>query len=179
MTLMRRGLGVAFWLLLATSAVAVLVIHLAPVTGVRPLAIRSGSMAPAIPVGSLVVAVPDVASKVAAGDVVTVTTGSNQLVTHRVTRVMDAADGPRLELRGDANAAPDPALVPPGQVVGRVAVVIPVLGFVLAALTSPAGMVAILSFAGALGVARSLLPVTDPPHVSRSVGRAQPTVDAG
>jgi signal peptidase len=145
--------------LFALFAIAVagvgLAARLAPLAGAEVYAIRSGSMEPAIGIGSLVVvsagAEPD------AGDVIAYRLPNGAVVTHRVSRVVVGEAGRFLETRGDANADPDPSLVPREAVVGEVALVVPVLGFLLALLGMPIGIVTVISIAGTLLTAIWLL----------------------
>lgn len=117
--------------------------------GWEPLVITSGSMAPNVRVGDVVVVAPVVGS-VRAGTVVTYRDhGSDRLITHRVVAVRP--DGSYVT-RGDANAQPDPTPVAPGEVVGEVRLLVPVIG--LPATTSRtltvAGLVLLVTI-GALG----------------------------
>lgn len=107
--------------------------------------VAGGSMEPGIPRGSLIA--PDAAPSAALGpsDIVTVRASNGVLVTHRISRTLDLADGTFLELRGDANAQPDPALVPVSSVVGRVEWHLPHAGFLLGMLSTPLGLVSIVS----------------------------------
>lgn len=112
--------------------------------------IRGGSMAPAIPLGSLVLATAVPAEELRPGDAVTIRAENGVLVTHRVVDVVDHQGAPHLRLRGDANPTPDPALVPPTAVVGRVEAVVPIAGYVVAMMSSPAGLVSLGSLLAAL-----------------------------
>jgi signal peptidase I len=145
MTVLRRGLDLA----LATLAVSVLVVgltaYLAPAIGGRALAIRSGSMAPAIGVGALVVAVKQDPASLGAGDVVTVDLGSGTILTHRVDEVVQQDDRRMFRLKGDANPAADPVLVTQDRLVGRVVLALPLLGYLLAMMSMPVGVAALVS----------------------------------
>lgn len=74
---------------------------------------KTGSMSPTIPTGSLAVVREVPADSVEIGDVVTVDRAEGELpITHRVVSATTAPDTgvTTLELKGDANAAPDPGL---------------------------------------------------------------------
>ena len=131
--------------------------HLAPLTGHDIYVIRGGSMKPAIPLGALVIDAPVAAADIHVGDVLTVRLHDAVVVTHRVNRVVDLPSGLHLELKGDANAAPDPALVPAAHTVGKVVLSIPLAGYLLAMLSQPAGLVSALSFLTSLFLAISFL----------------------
>jgi signal peptidase len=110
--------------------------------------VRGASMAPAIPLGSLVSATRVAPAEIVPGDVIVIGTDSGLVVTHRVTRALERADGRFFELKGDANATPDPALVPARSVVGRVETAVPMLGYLVAMLSELSGLVAVLAALG-------------------------------
>ncbi len=131
----RRGI-VALWLLVLGTVLAYVIgSRLAPLTGHHLIVIRGGSMEPAIPLGSLVALRPVPADEIRPGDVVTMQLRNDTLVTHRVVRVAELADGPHLETKGDNNAEPDPVLVPAASALGVVAVEVPYAGFLVAFLS--------------------------------------------
>ncbi|MCE4619793.1 MAG: signal peptidase I [Desulfurococcales archaeon] len=90
----------------------------------RPYAIVTGSMEPSINRGDLVF-IRHVDS-VSVGDVVTYRKG-RMIVTHRVYQIFD--DGVRT--KGDANVEPDPYIVPYRDILGRVVLRVPLLGWPL------------------------------------------------
>jgi signal peptidase I len=152
----RRLLSAAF-AVLAVSVLAVgLGARLAPAAGYEFFSIRSGSMEPAMPVGSLAI-VARQANEIAVGQPVAFRLPSGVVVTHRVVEVIDGETGRFLRTQGDANEDPDPSLVPASAVVGPVRTSLPLLGFLLAMLGMPIGLVAILSVAATLITAIWLL----------------------
>jgi signal peptidase len=104
-----------------------------------------GSMEPAIPRGSLISPTRVSDSSLSAGTIVTVVASNGVLVTHRINRVLDLAEGRFLELRGDANSGADPALVPASSVIGRVDWHVPGLGYLAGLLGTPLGMLSVLA----------------------------------
>jgi signal peptidase len=146
---------------LAVYVVGVLCLGLAakvaPAAGYGLYAVRSASMTPAIQVGDLVLAQQVDPVAIQPGDVITAIARPGFTVTHRVVAVAANADGPVFTTRGDANASPDPVAVPAANVQGRVAWEIPLLGFLLAMVTMPTGIVALLSIGGTLLIAAWLL----------------------
>jgi signal peptidase I len=89
------------------------------------MVVMSGSMEPSIRTGSVVVVQPK--TDYQKGDVITFrdVAGSRSTVTHRI---FEAKDGSFLT-KGDANNAPDSAEINKGQILGRVAFVIPFIGY--------------------------------------------------
>jgi signal peptidase len=153
---LRRILSLAFAALAITVLAVGLAARLGPAVGYELFSIRSGSMEPALPVGSLAV-VSVHAGPVEVGQAVAFRLPNGAVVTHRVVEVVEADDGRFLKTKGDANEDPDPSLVPAASVVGTVYVSLPLLGFLLAMLGLPIGVVAIISVAGTLLTAIWLL----------------------
>ncbi|HSW41288.1 MAG TPA: signal peptidase I [Patescibacteria group bacterium] len=139
--------------LLLVAALAVLVTAalqlLAPIAGGRALVIGGGSMEPAIGRGALVLALPSDPDEYRVGEVVAVQQGAATPFTHRITRLADLRGVPHVETRGDANAGPDPAIVPTAAVIGRIVVSIPLLGYLAIVLASGAGLAGFLAVCAA------------------------------
>lgn len=110
-----------------------------------------------MPVGSLVVATAVDPGRLAVGDVVTVQLEGGSTMTHRIVTIVEREDGRMFELKGDANAVHDPVLVIADRVVGRVDLALPLLGYLLAMLSMPTGIAALLSIGGTLLTAGWLL----------------------
>lgn len=92
------------------GALCALLLVVALVLGIRPVVLRSGSMAPEMPTGALVLTVPVAAEQIAPGDVVTVQDPLvDRLVTHRVLTTEQVDGRWQATLQGDANSAPDVA----------------------------------------------------------------------
>src|SRR5262245_19580858 len=151
--LMRRGLEATLFCLVLGSLGLAGAAQLGPLDGYELYAVRSASMTPALGVGDLVVAERVDAAEIHPGDVVTAAVGGGRLVTHRVVGLESDANGPSFSTKGDANATADPVAVPASQVRGRVGWHMPLLGFLLAMITMPSGIVSLLSTAAALLVA--------------------------
>jgi signal peptidase I len=148
MTALRRTLS-ALWLSLAVAILAVVGLsHIAPALGYRLVIIAGSSMSPAIPIGAVVIERKP--SAVNVGDVVTVQKPNGVSITHRVVRLGEAHGEAYLETRGDANAASDPTVAPASTVTGVVAVALPLVGFILAFLAVPSGVISIVLMLAAL-----------------------------
>ncbi|MBQ2739392.1 MAG: signal peptidase I [Oscillibacter sp.] len=102
--------------------------------------VLSGSMSGAIEVDDMVLIHEK--EDYAVGDIITFER-SGSLITHRIVAMEEEG----FITRGDANNSIDPVPVAPHQVVGRVEVVIPRVGSVIAFLRTPLGMTG-LTFAG-------------------------------
>ena len=140
--------------LLVVAVLAVIVTAalqlLAPLAGGRTLVIGGGSMEPAIGRGALVLVLPAGQDGYAVGDVVTVQQGGATPYTHRITRLADLGGVPYVETKGDANAEPDPAIVPTAAVIGRIAASLPLLGYVALLLGTAAGLAGFIAVCAAV-----------------------------
>lgn len=144
--------------LIVGSALTIVAGRVLPVLGHPTFIVAGPSMAPAVPVGALVILEPVPAAALAIGDVVSLQTGPERsVVTHRIVRLVQHDGVRHLETKGDANAAPDPALVPASAVIGRVAAVVPYLGYASALTGSVPGVVFVLATGALLLVIAGLL----------------------
>jgi signal peptidase I len=141
------------WVLTAGAVLGTVCIvwtFLAAAFGLTPLVFRSGSMSPAIQTGALALAHQVPAAQVRVGDVVSVDGSDGVRVTHRVKAIRRDGAASILTLRGDANQSADASTYRVTEV-DRVIVDVPVLGYVVAAVASPAGVVlGILAVGGIL-----------------------------
>jgi signal peptidase I len=157
LTLTRRLLEGA----LALMIVGVLAIALAavgaPRVGYGLFAVRTASMTPALHVGDLVLERHVDPEDIRPGDVITVATRAGATVTHRVVSVTPNDAGPMFTTMGDANPTADPVASRSGEVRGRVETNVPLLGFLLAIVTTPSGLLAVFSIGAMLLVAIWLL----------------------
>jgi signal peptidase len=151
----RRSLDAILLVALGAVALTAGIALLAPATGGRTLVIGGGSMEPTIPVGSLILTTP--ANRYAVGDVVAVEQPGATPYTHRISRLAELDGEPHVETKGDANEAPDPAIVPVRTIVGRVAVAIPLLGYLGVLLGHAAGLAGFLAVGGSLLLASTAL----------------------
>jgi signal peptidase len=109
---------------------------LAPAFGWRLDVVQSGSMSPAIGVGDLVITSPCDPDEVRVGDVICFRS-EGMMVCHRVVSVDSTNE--TIVTKGDANEDPDPSPVPFDNVVGKVALNVPFLGYVVSFLKGPFG----------------------------------------
>jgi signal peptidase len=172
--LARRSVGCVGTALFVVLVGFSLFTHAMPLTGRELFTIIGGSMEPSIPVGSLVIATPVDAMTVAVGDIVTIRDDSGTIVTHRVTRVVDAAGGRSFEMKGDANQAPDGGLVPSRALVGVAGQFIPYAGYARAFLSTTIGLIASFSFLIALVLFYLLLGMLEPQRPEMSTEAGEP-----
>ena len=158
--------------LIALVAGTVLLTRLSPVAGFESLVIRGGSMEPAIGLGSLVL-VESEPPEIIAGDVIAFHAGQ-VVVTHRVVAVDEVDGSVQLQTRGDANAAADPQPVAADAVVGRVQVVVPVLGYLAWMIGTMLGLTALVCTVGTLLVSTWILEELEWHTARRVVGTPPP-----
>jgi signal peptidase len=167
----RRALT-ALWLGAATVLIGlVLVTHLA-----TAFVIDGRSMQPAIGIGSLVLVSPVTLDRVHPGDVISIRADNQVVITHRVTRKVAMGAERYLELKGDANPAPDPTLVPARALLGRVSTILPEIGYLAVILATPSGPMGVIALllGGLLAIwfLEELESGLEQKHVSR--GAAEP-----
>ena len=144
----RRGFGrprrssAKTWMLVSIACVAV-VWATTGVLGVRASTVISGSMTPALEVGDMAIVYETSPDSIAKGDIIQFWDGQ-EMVIHRVIEVNDVGETTLFVTKGDANSTPDPDPVQPSQVVGKVAFVIPRIGWL--AIGAKTLMVGTLSF---------------------------------
>jgi len=160
---LRRIVDIALIAVILVVLFGVALGKLVPLTGRETLAIGGSSMEPAIPLGSAVILAPVDPSTLAPGDVVSMRIAeANAVFTHRVVEVVDRADGRWVRTKGDANADPDPTLVPASAIIGRVAIAIPLMGYLIALLSLPAGVLFVVGLAATLLAVAWLLESLEP-----------------
>ena len=137
--------GIVIVLLLAA-----VLIFFAPRFGWQVDTVLSGSMEPAIPTGSILVSRTVASDSINVGDIITFSgSGRDRFITHRVTAI-DRTNGIVFTTKGDANNAEDPYPVPAENVVGKVMVHIPFLGFIFSFVKTPLGILLMLVIPGLL-----------------------------
>lgn len=138
-----HGLG----LLVLVAVVAPFVIYAVPavVGAEHSFVVLSGSMEPALSPGDAVVVDETDPADIEEGDVITFARSSGDTaVTHRVVDVREEDGRPVFETKGDANDDPDRQPVPAENVVGSVALTIPMIGHVVQFTNTPLGFVALV-----------------------------------
>ncbi len=139
-------LGYTVAVLLMAAAVFT---YLAPHFGWRVDAVLSGSMEPQLKVGSLVVVRPVGPETIVVGDIITFHLAGvdETVVTHRVNSIQ--RNSPlHFETKGDANNKPDSSLVPSQDLVGKVCLNIPFLGYFTEFMKTPYGYICAIVIPG-------------------------------
>lgn len=176
-TTLRRIVDLGLALLIVIVLMGVILGRGAPLVGRQAVVIGGGSMEPAIGLGAAIVIRPVDPATLAEGDVVSLRVGPQQTTyTHRIVAVIARADGRWIRTKGDANATPDPSLLPASAVIGRVEIVIPLAGYLLALLSQPMGMLFLVGLAATLlAVAWLLESLESEPRIAPSRSPAAPS----
>ncbi len=130
------------WLLITTFVVIMaltLISNFNFLGGYRSYLVQSGSMVPSIMIGDVVITARG--KNYSAGEVITFMDRDGRTVTHRIVSVDDTQASPVLNTKGDANQAKDRDQIVPSRVIGKVVLVIPKLGFLIAFSRTPFGLI--------------------------------------
>jgi signal peptidase len=160
------ALAFAFVLFLAVAVVP-------RVFGVELRSVASGSMKPSIGEGALVIAFHVSADDVAAGDVIMFHQPDDpgRVITHRVVGFAGQGADWAVQTKGDANDTPDPWLVKPEHLMGRVRFALPAVGSTVEALHSQLGLLLLLAASAVLLLLATLPPLL---RASQAGGGAAP-----
>ncbi|HEX2755785.1 MAG TPA: signal peptidase I [Candidatus Limnocylindrales bacterium] len=162
-TVLRRIVDLGLVILIVVVLLGVILGKGAPLVGRQSIVIGGGSMEPTIGLGAVIVVRPVAPASLAVDDVVSMQVGPDRATyTHRIVALVDRPDGRWIRTKGDANAAPDPTLVPASAVIGRVEFVIPLAGYLLALLSLPMGIMFVLGLAATLLAMAWLLESLEP-----------------
>lgn len=108
--------------------------------------VLSDSMSPAIDAGAVVFVTDVPPESVETGEVITYQRpDASSIVTHRVVEVVESDGQRQFRTKGDANEEPDPGLVGPGQVIGRVAFSIPLIGYAVSFAGTDLGLISLIA----------------------------------
>ncbi|KXU47029.1 MAG: signal peptidase I [Coprobacillus cateniformis] len=136
--------GIVFIILLALA----ILMFVPNFIGYKGFAVISGSMEPKIPVGSIVYAKEAAFSDLEVGDVISYKINNDTMVTHRIYSIDEKKQ--TVVTKGDANEKVDTAEVKSNQIVGKVAMSIPLIGYITIYAKTPIGIIAICAIAAIL-----------------------------
>ncbi len=127
-------------LLIILLAIACLLI-VPSLIGYKSFAVISGSMEPNIHVGSIVYAKETPFDELQIGDVISYRISEDTMVTHRIQEIN--TDDSTVITKGDANDSEDSSPVSANNIVGKVALSIPLIGYISIYAKTPIGIAAI------------------------------------
>lgn len=122
------------------------------IAGYHMYIVLSGSMAPAFDAGSMVFVKPVEPEEIKEGDIITYRGlgDSSFLTTHRVVEIMGSGQDLEFVTKGDANDVNDPNPVPGENLVGRVALTVPYMGYLMTFGQTKQGMLLLIVVPGVL-----------------------------
>lgn len=132
--------------------------------GGTSMVVLSGSMTPTIRTGDVVVVRPIAPAEAAVGDIVTFKdpAGGDRMLVHRVRAISRSGDEVEVITKGDANSTQERWKVAADGTIGTVAYRVPVLGFAVGWINSPAGRVGLLIVPALLLAAMLLMRIWRP-----------------
>lgn len=138
-----------FMLVLAVGSIVILT-GLREIGGFRVYVVNSGSMEPEIPTGSLIVT--QRALEYQPGDIISFMLPSNYrtIITHRIVEATTVFEQPAFITKGDANTDADPDAVPARNIVGKLFLTIPYLGYLIEFARTPVGVMVLLVIPGTI-----------------------------
>lgn len=120
----------------------------------RSFLIQSGSMEPAIMTGDIIVTNSQRSYLI--NDVVAFNT-ENRIVTHRLISTEDKDGNTKFSTKGDANRSQDSDIIDQAQIIGKVTLVIPKLGYLVAFSKSLPGFIILILIPTAIFLLDALL----------------------
>ncbi|MBN2074493.1 MAG: signal peptidase I [Dehalococcoidales bacterium] len=139
---MKKAAAYSIFSLSLLSIVITVFVYVAPHLGWSVNSVVSGSMEPALGKGSLIVTRPVDPKELEAGDIILFSSpiSSKTMITHRIIDV-DYNSLLSLRTQGDANLNPDPYRVPGQNVIGKVVLHVPSIGYFTEFVKKPAGFI--------------------------------------
>jgi len=122
-----------------------LIVSTFPITGnIKFLTVQSGSMEPAIKMGGIVMVKPMDEYKI--GDIITFgeTTRAKSLITHRIYDIKVIGGQPVYISKGDANNAPDQKEIAKREIIGKVLISVPYVGYAVDFAKKPVGFALVI-----------------------------------
>jgi signal peptidase len=143
---MRTLRTFATWAVAAFVLATLLAASLPIAVGDSSMVVRSGSMTPAIRTGDVVVVRPIAPTEADVGDIVTFKdpAGGGRLLVHRVRAISRHGGQVSVTTQGDANTTREHWTVPADGKIGTVVYRVPLLGFGVSWISTPAGRVALI-----------------------------------
>ncbi|MCR4330123.1 MAG: signal peptidase I [Candidatus Roizmanbacteria bacterium] len=134
MKLLSRAFSILSWIFIAVFALLLGITYLSNqnvgLFNMHSFLVLSGSMEPTIMTGDIIIisSQPTYTQR----DVVTFKNVDERIVTHRLIKKVEEGKTVRFETKGDANRSEDEDLIQPDQILGKVVLVIPKLGYLVA-----------------------------------------------
>jgi len=139
----RKALSIVCAAVLICIGIVVIIAILPLPNNIRFLNVMSGSMSPTIPTGSLIVIRPVNEYKV--DDIITFHTPEadepDDYTTHRIYEIKSADNPVQIVTKGDANNGPDGSTIEKIDIVGKLYLTLPLLGYLFAFIKTLPGLI--------------------------------------
>lgn len=135
---MKRILFLAFLGCVTALTSYWIVLHFRKTTTYKSYVVQSGSMEPSIRVGDVIIIHKN--PRYFKTEVITFKDEEQHTVTHRILETTETAF-PVYTTKGDANQAADTAEVPQKNVIGKVVLVVPKIGYAIQFIRTPWGLI--------------------------------------
>jgi len=132
------------FLLIGVMGIFIITSNFSVFSGYRSFMVQSGSMEPAIMTGDIIVIHPQANYMI--NDVITFIGSDNRTITHRIAEIREASEKRLFSTKGDANRSQDEDLIKQSQITGKVVLVIPKLGYLVAFSKSLPGLIILAIF---------------------------------
>ena len=160
MKILKLIFEIATWIALALIALMGLYIVTSNVnvfSGYRSFLVQSGSMEPAIMTGDIIIIHPQ--ESYLKNDTITFHGSEGRIVTHRIFEITQKNNNLYFSTKGDANRSEGGDLITQDQIIGKVSLVIPKLGYLVAFSKSLPGLIILALFPATLFILDELLKV--------------------
>lgn len=144
MKVIKFLLSILKWLtlsILTLLAIYVISSNFNIIKGYKTFLVQSGSMEPAIMTGDIVVIKNQTDYEL--NDVITFSNNSSRIVTHRIHEI-DKKEEIKYYTKGDANKTGDEDYIAKDQILGKVVLVVPRLGYLLSFAKTTNGLIILL-----------------------------------
>lgn len=151
---------IATWLALIVVALMGLYIIAANFnvfSGYRSFLVQSGSMEPAIMTGDIIIIHGQ--DNYLKNEVITFHGSDGRIVTHRIAEILQKNGQSYFSTKGDANRSEDADSITQDQIIGKISLIIPKLGYLVAFSKSLPGLVILAIFPAVLFILDELLKV--------------------
>jgi len=157
MKILKFFFEIATWLALAVIALMgffIVTSNFNVFSGYRSFLVQSGSMEPAIMTGDIIIIHPQ--NNYQKNDTITFH-GEGRTVTHRIVEIAQRNGTTYFSTKGDANRSEDEGVTTQDNIIGKVVLVIPKLGYLVAFSQSLPGLIILALFPATLFILDELL----------------------
>lgn len=157
MKILKFIFEIATWLVLAVIVIMAFYIvtsNFNVFSGYRSYLVQSGSMEPAVMTGDIIIIHSQ--DNYVKNDVITFHGSDSRVVTHRIIEILQKNGKSYFSTKGDANRSEDEDLITQDQIIGKISLVIPKLGYLVAFSKSLPGLIILAIFPAALFISGEL-----------------------